>query len=133
MKNSIIFGLIALQALLVVGIFSSVATPALAVEKSAEKSADDKINKMYEICNKIIGYYDDYNFGNEKTYKVYKLCEILSSKSKWYYLIVNEEKATIGTTLHPNNIISNSQVSVYSANKDFFWVLFMSCESFKEY
>jgi chitinase len=78
MMNSIIFGLIALQALLVVGTFSSVATPALAVEKSA----DDKINKMYEICNKIIGYYDDYNFGNEKTYKVYKLCDILLSKSK---------------------------------------------------
>jgi hypothetical protein len=73
MKNSIILGLIALQALLAVGTFSSVAIPALA----AEKYTDDKINKMYEICDKIINYYDDYKFGNDKTYKVYKLCEML--------------------------------------------------------
>jgi hypothetical protein len=73
MKNSIILGLIAMQALLAVGTLSSVATPALA----AEKSADNKINKIYEICDKIIDYYDDYKFGDDKTYKVYKLCEKL--------------------------------------------------------
>jgi hypothetical protein len=73
MKNSIIFGLVSLLALSAVGILSNVATPALA----AEKSADDKINKVYEICDKVIDYYDDYKFGDDKTYKVYKLCESL--------------------------------------------------------
>ena len=53
--------------------FDKVATPAL----PAEKSADDKINKIYEICDKVIDYYDDYKFGDDKTYKVYKLCESL--------------------------------------------------------
>jgi hypothetical protein len=48
-------------------------TPALA----AEKYAEDKINKIYEICDKVIDYYDDYKFGDDKTYKVYKLCEKL--------------------------------------------------------
>lgn len=80
MNNSIILGLIALQALLAVGTLSSVATPALA----AEKSADDKINKMYEICDKVIGYYDDYKFGDDKTYKVYKLCEMLLYETPMY-------------------------------------------------
>jgi hypothetical protein len=56
-----------------VGTLSSVATPALA----AEKSAEDKINKIYEMCDKVIDYYDDYKFGDDKTYKVYKLCEKL--------------------------------------------------------
>lgn len=74
MKKSIIFGLVSLLALSAVGILSNVvATPALA----AEKSADDKINKVYEICDKVIDYYDDYKFGDDKTYKVYKLCESL--------------------------------------------------------
>ena len=74
MKNSIILGLISLLALSAVGTLSSVATPALA----AEKSAEDKINKIYEICGKVIDYYDDdYEFGDDKTYKVYKLCEKL--------------------------------------------------------
>ena len=73
MKNSIILGLISLLALSAVGTLSSIATPALA----AEKSADDKINKVYEICDKVIDYYDDYKFGDDKTYKVYKLCESL--------------------------------------------------------
>jgi hypothetical protein len=81
MNNSIILGLIALQALLAVGTLSSVATPALA----AEKSADDKINKMYEICDKVIDYYDDYKFGDDKTYKVYKLCEMLLYETPMYY------------------------------------------------
>lgn len=81
MKNSIILGLIALQALLAVGTLSSVATPALA---SAEKSADDKIIKMYEICDKVIDYYDDYKFGDDKTYKVYKLCEMLLYETPMY-------------------------------------------------
>jgi hypothetical protein len=80
MKNSIILGLIAMQALLAVGTLSSVATPALA----AEKSADDKINKIYEICDKIIDYYDDYKFGDDKTYKVYKLCEMLIYETPMY-------------------------------------------------
>lgn len=73
MNNSIILGLISLLALSAVGTLSSVATPALAVEKSAE----DKINQIYEICDKVIDYYDDYKFGDDKTYKVYKLCEKL--------------------------------------------------------
>ena len=73
MKNSLILGLISLLALSAVGTLSSVATPALA----AEKSAEDKINKMYEICGEVIDYYDDYEFGDDKTYKVYKLCEKL--------------------------------------------------------
>ncbi len=74
MKNSIILGLISLLALSAVGTLSSVATPALA----AEKYAEDKINKIYEICGKVIDYYDDdYEFGDDKTYKVYKLCEKL--------------------------------------------------------
>jgi azurin len=73
MKNSIILGLISLLALSAVGILSIVATPALA----AEKSAEDKINKIYEMCDKVIDYYDDYKFGDDKTYKVYKLCEKL--------------------------------------------------------
>jgi hypothetical protein len=80
MKNSIILGLIAMQALLAVGTLSSVATPALA----AEKSADNKINKIYEICDKIIDYYDDYKFGDDKTYKVYKLCEMLIYETPMY-------------------------------------------------
>lgn len=80
MKNSIILGLIALQALLAVGTLSSIAIPALA----AEKYADDKINKIYEICDKIINYYDDYKFGDDKTYKVYKLCEILVYETLLY-------------------------------------------------
>jgi hypothetical protein len=80
MKNSIILGLIAMQALLAVGTLSSVATPSLA----AEKSADDKINKIYEICDKIIDYYDDYKFGDDKTYKVYKLCEMLIYETPMY-------------------------------------------------
>ena len=73
MKNSIILGLISLLALSAVGTLSSVTTPALA----AEKSAEDKINKIYEMCDKVIDYYDDYKFGDDKTYKVYKLCEKL--------------------------------------------------------
>ncbi|HKG87639.1 MAG TPA: hypothetical protein VKA95_04880 [Nitrososphaeraceae archaeon] len=73
MKNSIILGLISLLALSAVGTLSIVATPALA----AEKSAEDKINKIYEMCDKVIDYYDDYKFGDDKTYKVYKLCEKL--------------------------------------------------------
>ena len=73
MKNSIILGLVSLLALSAVGTLSSVATPALA----AEKSAEDKINKIYENCGKVIDYYDDYEFGDDKTYKVYKLCEKL--------------------------------------------------------
>ena len=80
MKNSIILGLIALQALLAVGTLSSVAIPALA----EEKYADDKIKKMYEICGKIINYYDDYKFGDDKTYKVYKLCEMLVYETPLY-------------------------------------------------
>jgi hypothetical protein len=83
MKNSTIFGLVSLLALSAVGILSNVATPALAAEKSADDKInkvyeiDDKINKVYEICDKVIGYYDDYKFGDVKTYKVYKLCESL--------------------------------------------------------
>jgi hypothetical protein len=73
MKNSIILGLISLLALSAVGTLSIVATPSLA----AEKSAEDKINKIYEMCDKVIDYYDDYKFGDDKTYKVYKLCEKL--------------------------------------------------------
>jgi hypothetical protein len=74
MKNSIILGLISLLALSAVGTLSNVAPPALA----AEKYAEDKINKIYEICGKVIDYYDDdYEFGDDKTYKVYKLCEKL--------------------------------------------------------
>lgn len=73
MKNSIILGLISLLALSAVGTLSSITTPALA----AEKSAEDKINKIYEMCDKVIDYYDDYKFGDDKTYKVYKLCEKL--------------------------------------------------------
>jgi hypothetical protein len=74
MKNSIILGLISLLALSAVGTLSSIATPpALASEKSTE----DKINKIYEICDKVIDYYDDYKFGDDKTYKVYKLSEKL--------------------------------------------------------
>ena len=73
MKNSLILGLISLLALSAVGTLSSVTTPALA----AEKSAEDKINKIYEMCDKVIDYYDDYEFGDDKTYKVYKLCEKL--------------------------------------------------------
>jgi hypothetical protein len=72
-KNSIILGLVSLLALSAVGTLGNVATPALA----AEKYAEDKINKIYEICDKIIEYYDDYKFGDDKTYKVYKLCENL--------------------------------------------------------
>ena len=30
-----------------------------------------------KFCDKIINYYDDYKFGDDKTYKVYKLCEML--------------------------------------------------------
>ncbi|MCC2648689.1 MAG: hypothetical protein K0S67_1289 [Nitrososphaeraceae archaeon] len=73
MKNSIILGLISLLALSAVGTLSNVSTPALA----AEKYAEDKINKIYEICDKLIDYYDDYKFGDDKTYNVYKLCEKL--------------------------------------------------------
>jgi hypothetical protein len=73
MKNSTILGLISLLALSAVGTLSNVAPPALA----AEKYAEDKINKIYEICDKVIDYYDDYKFGDDKTYKVYKLCEKL--------------------------------------------------------
>ena len=77
MKNSLILGLISLLALSAVGTLSSVTTPALA----AEKSAEDKINKIYEMCDKVIDYYDDYKFGDDKTYKVYKLCERLVMKN----------------------------------------------------
>jgi len=82
MKNSIIFGLVSLLALSAVGILSNVATPALA----AVKSSDDKINKVYEICDKVIDYYDDYKFGDDKTYKVYKLCESLMYGKPMYEL-----------------------------------------------
>lgn len=80
MKNSIILGLISLLALSAVGTLSSVATPALAIENSG----DDKINKIYEICYKVIDYYDDYKFGDDKTYKVYKLCEKLVYEKTMY-------------------------------------------------
>jgi hypothetical protein len=80
MKNSIILGIISLLALSAVGTLSSVATPALA----AEKSAEDKINKIYEMCDKVIDYYDDYKFGDDKTYKVYKLCEKLVYEMPMY-------------------------------------------------
>ena len=51
MKNSTILGLISLLALSAVGTLSNVAPPALA----AEKYAEDKINKIYEICDKLTG------------------------------------------------------------------------------
>jgi hypothetical protein len=77
MKSSITLGLVSLLAVAAVGTIGNTATPALA----AEKATNDKI---YEICDKVIDYYDDYKFGDYKTYKVYKLCEKLVDEKPTY-------------------------------------------------
>ena len=80
MKSSLILGLVSLLALAGIGTTSTIVTPALA----AEKATNDKIDKIYEICAKVIDYYDDYKFGEYKTYKVYKLCEKLVDEKPTY-------------------------------------------------